>query len=453
MKLSHHIFDWKNRFFRPIAFKKYEAAMNFWQQPATKKREIDFENCRQIVRTAYEASPFYREYYDSHGFHPDLLHTPNDWSLVPSITKDHIRMHVKQMVLNNLQASSLPITTTGGSTGEPLKLYKSPSVYVQILGWRALSFYGIHPAAPAGVVHRRVPQGLQQRVLDYITWWPTARVYLRAASISKKEIFNFLQKIQSHHIQWIVGYCGALEDIADFVIEEKLHHLVTSLRVVWSTSSPLTPTVRHKFEQAFRCPVMNQYGCCEMGNIAFQLPGADNMVVNSDWVHVDLEDDYGNIIEDTKQGGNILITDFSSPACPLIKYRVGDRGQFAVTMKDSPDGMPRLSFIQGRTSDRILFPEGGHLDGAYLTTICDNYTDIIDKYQIYQKEDYSITVYLMLKNNDMKHKKVIENIYKSLKNELPSHAEMDIKIVDSLPHDFGKRRFIVSELTTNQKLS
>ena len=124
--------------------------------------------------------------------------------------------------------------------------------------------------------------------------------------------------------------------------------------MIWWTSAPLTPLVRRKIESAYNCLVMNQYGCNEMWNIAIQKKNEPYLTVCSDFVHVDTVDSHGKQT-DKEITGDILITDLKCKAFPLIKYRLGDRGSFAMGGLDSKDGYPKLNFVEGRISDNIKF--------------------------------------------------------------------------------------------------
>lgn len=117
-------------------------------------------------------------------------------------------------------------------------------------------------------------------------------------------------------------------------------------------------------------------------------------------------------------------------------------------MNKSHDGFPKLSFVKGRTTDMLPLPNGDVLDGSYLTTICDKYIEYISCYQIYQESNFNIIFYVVPKEDNP----FTDNIISRIKNHLSkiSNNQIDIKIkkVSSIPDFAGKRKFIISELTT-----
>jgi phenylacetate-CoA ligase len=192
---------------------------------------------------------------------------------------------------------------------------------------------------------------------------------------------------------------------------------------------------------------MDQYGCCEMGNIAVQKPNEDFLTINADYVHVDIVDQDDRIVNKTKELGDILITDLNTKECPLIKYRLGDRSRIYQSMEESNDGFPKMEFVKGRISDAIWLPDGTYVDGAYLTTICDNYSENIDSYQLIQHLDYSIEVKFIPKLENEKSMAAMDKIIDELRRLVNNKVNIKYDILENIPDFAGKRKFIISELS------
>ncbi len=440
--IQEFVFWTKNRFFRSESQKAFDKAISYCSLSPEQRINQDFENRVQLVNYAYEHCPFYKSLYDDHGFHPSQLKTEKDWELIPIIEKRMIRENTDQFVSNQFNKTQLGEITTGGSTGKPLKVYKSKHVHYEVLGWRALSWWGVSPSNNEAILHRRVPATTKQKFLNRLKWWPTKRAYLSATAISDKDIASFLADIKRNRIKWIVGYCASIEHVADYIL--KHNYQISGIKLIWSTSSPLTKIVREKIETAFHCKVMDQYGCCEMGNIAIQKPGEDVLTINSDYVHVDIVNTSNKCVTNKKEYGDILITDLSTREFPLVKYRLGDRSRIHQTMEESEDGFPKLDFVQGRISDAVWMPDGTYIDGAFLTTICDNYSEYIACYQIHQQLDYSIDISFVLKTED---KSIINRIVNDFKVLTKEQVEIRPRIVKEIADFAGKRKFIISEIS------
>jgi len=436
----------KNRFFRSESQKAYVEAIKFCNVSSKEKEALIFQKRKALICYAYDHCTFYKEFYDKAGFHPSQLRAEQDWQLVPILEKHMIRNYAENIVSNEFSTNELESITTGGSTGKPLRVYKSKHVHYEVLGWRALGWWGVSPSDNEAIMHRRVPTTLFQKIKNQAIWWPTKRAYLSATAITEKDIEKFLIDLRKNKIEWIVGYCASIEYVADYILRNNIKNL--GIKLIWSTSSPLTRIVRQKIENAFHCKVMDQYGCCEMGNIAIQKPGEDYLTINADYVHIDIVNESDIIITNKKEYGDILITDINTKEFPLIKYRLGDKSRLIKTVEESADGFPKLDFVQGRISDAIWLPDGTYVDGAFLTTICDNYSEFISCYQIHQSIDYSISIKFILKNN-IENNVIIKKIISDFRSLVKDSVNISYDIVNEIPDFAGKRKFIISEISLN----
>lgn len=443
MDFKEQVFWIKNRM-RGGAYRAYLDAVNYDSLSCDEKSFREFEKQKMIVSYAYNHVKHYRELYDKCGFHPSQLKNPLDWEQVPVLEKDILRYKPETVLSDDYKVSELSISTTSGSTGLPLKVFKDPRVYMEVMGWRALQWWDVSPAANMGKLHRKAAGSLKEKIKNRLLWWPTKRAYLNASQIITDAICEqFVNDINHLRIEWIQGYCSLIETVADYII--KTGHESRPLKTVWCTSAPLKLPVRKKMERAFHCQIMDQYGCNEMWNIALQKRGEPYLTVCSDYVHIDTVN-ADNRQTAINEDGEILITDLNCKAFPLIRYRLGDRGSFAMSADVSSDGYPKLNFVNGRTSDNIVLKNGDLIDGVYLTAICDDYPDIIDAYQVCQANDYSITLKLVLKNSNSFSKKNIEEILLKLNAVIGGETICKVETLSHIPDIKGKKRYIISEV-------
>lgn len=445
--MKRNVFIWKNVLLRPHSYKAYQECINFEVLSGTKKLEMSFDKRRALVEYAYAHCLFYKNYYNSKGFHPSMLQTEIDWQKVPVLEKWMVREQGEMMFSDNADHNRLSPSKTGGSTGKPLMVYKSKDVHFEVLAWRALGWYGVAPWMNEAIVHRRVPVTFVEKLINRAMWWPTKRAYLSATKITDAEISRFVNEIHSKKIRWVVGYCGSLEYVADYILKHKIE--ISTVKLVWSTSSPLTKIVREKLEKAFGCSVMDQYGCCEMGNIAVQKNDEDCLTVNNDYVWVDIADADGISVK-KQELGDVCITDLNTFDFPLIKYRLGDRSRLLENCVESADGFQKIAFVQGRTSDMIYLPNGDVIDGSFLTTICDNYSAHISCYQIHQFSDYTITFSIVPKSSDSSNIDAINEVVEKFQSLIKSTIDIKIVITDKIEDFAGKRKFIISDIALSQ---
>ena len=444
-EFNDNVFWLKNKLFRRDAIALYKEAMRNQSLSPEELKEACFEKRVRLVRFAYENIPFYRQYYDECGFHPDNLKSEEDWNKIPILEKSYVRNQAQDMLNPYAKKKDIGETTTGGSTGMPLKVYRDKRFKLETLGWRAFSWWGVSPADNTGITHRRVPRGLKALLANRLLWWPTKRIYISATSMSDCEVKKFVEDINRKRIVWLTGYVGALETIANYIIKNDV--TISTLRLVWSTSAPLSKSVREKLERAFRCRVMNQYGSCEVSNIAQQCPHSEHLHINCDFVHVDIVDENGAALCDEE--GDILVTDLSNYVFPLIRYRLGDRGCLVQEQCSCGVSLPLMKNVKGRISDAVYTPSGVYVDGNYLTTIFDNYSEVIEQFQVRQFDDYSITIYVR-KNPNADISAVLEKIRTQITADVKGEVPVRMELVDEIKHDRGKIRYILSDVALSK---
>ncbi len=436
----------KNYLFRYRALKQYKTAISNENLSTDEMNKLNFIKRKNLINYAYNHIPFYKEFYDKKQFHPDMLRSENDWDKVPILEKEMIRSNLDNIRNPHVNKKWLGVSTTGGSTGHPLKLYLDKRFCFEVLGWRAFRWYGLTPASNIGIVHRRTPTTFIATLKNRLLWWPTNRIYLNASSIDEKQLLQFTNKINKKKIKWLQGYVGGLEKVADFILKNNIS--ITTLKLVWATSAPISKSARQKMQKAFKCKIMNQYGSCEIPNIAIQCPNSEHLHVHYDFVHVDIVDKDDKVIYNEE--GDVIVTNLESYAFPLIRYRIGDKSTWIGYGCSDNISLPLIAEIKGRVSDAVYTPDGVFVDGSYLTTIFDDYSDIISQFQVYQKKDYSLTIYIVV----YKQSKNVESVLSKIKNKIGENVQnkisVDIQLVDSIDDDQGKIRYIRSEVKKNK---
>lgn len=443
------IFWLKNRLLRKAAIQQFEKAILSDNLSDIDLKELNWEKRKAIVIHAYNHTVFYKRFYDEHNFNPLMLQSEEDWNIVPILEKEDVRAFREEIRDANVLSKYIGVATTGGSTGMPLKVYIDKRFNFEILAWRALGWWGISPADHVGIIHRSVPSSFFNRLVNRFMWWPTRRAYLNASSITVEDIRGFVDELKNKHIKWIVGYVGGIEKVADYILANNIR--IDSVGMVWATSAPLLDFVRKKIEKAFGCGVMNQYGCNEIANIAVQCPQCNELHVNSDYVHVDIVNEFNKLCG-VEEYGDILVTNLEGKAFPLIKYRLGDKSKYSLYKCHCGRPYPLLSPISGRTTDSILTPSGLVLESIYLTSIFDDYTDYIQNFRIHQKKDYSVVVYVVLeKTRRNKGLKVLEIIKQTLSEKVKNEIPVIVECIDVLNDNRGKNRYIISEVALDMK--
>ncbi len=409
---------------------------------------LHLNRCKRIalIKFAAENIPFYKEYYRNITFKSQYFDSPSFWEDIPILEKHHIKSHFNEFFNPKLESKHVRKVTTGGSTGEPLKLARDKRFPEEVLQWRMLKHWKISPAEDKLMFWRQVPtdQKCYKRVVNQAIWWPTTRIKADASSLDATKLNEIYKIAEKKHPGIFWGYVGAIEQFAIFMDQENLRFSKPP-KCIWVTAAPTTTFQKNLFQKVFDSPVLDQYACSEIHWVASGVPASDNLILDYDYRHMEIVNRDGSSIHSANQQGDIILTDLHNYAFPLIRYRVGDRTAFAEDHLSQAPFFPMIHPVKGRISDFIKTSSGIILTGEYLTTIFDDYTDLIRQFQISQEDISTINIFIVPKQGA-----VLTNVKKTVRDILKTKTKGQLDIifheVESIGHDRGKIRFIINKL-------
>ena len=433
------------KFLYSIKWHRYHhsAFAYFEEIMANEKRTVDElmanqEKARQnLVRTVMVKSKFYKKHYGSVGFELGDI-GKNDWfENLPITTKQDLKEHFDEFVHPEAK-QFLRVSTTGGSTGTPTKTGYDSRIPEEIYSWRLQSWFGVNPWDDHAYVWRDTRSGRIAKLKNALMWWPTKHLKMDATFITEEGMLDFVKKYNRLKPTMLQGYVGAITQLAQFIVEKGL--VVCAPKFVWTTSAPLPDSQRKLIEKAFKAPVCDQYGSCEVRWIAQQCSECSGLHVNTEHVHIEFVDSNNKPVAKGVYG-KTLLTNLEDTVFPLIRYENGDRGRWLTTECPCGRKLPMIDSVKGRESESFLLPSGKTINGEFLTTIFDSDPDLVSGFRIVQHKDYNITIeYISVKNEER-----IVDLIQSFAKKIRGEVHIFAKKVQEIPHDRGKLRFIVRE--------
>lgn len=269
--------------------------------------------------------------------------------------------------------------------------------------------------------------------------------YREAFTLDDQKCKAIYQSLKRKKIRFIIGYPSAINQLAEYMIENDLRH---PLKTIISLGDKLFSHFENHFKTAFESPlVIDTYGCAEGILMAcrFDLPF---YYISSPHVFIEIVDDKENPVPDGEIG-HVLVTCFDNLAQPFIRYKLGD---LAVKLpkekypKDRKFNYSLLERVVGRETDVVKTPHGKTLIVHSFTGIIEYFPDI-KQYQIIQENldeiriKYIVDEYLPLQNDTLENIK--SKIDKLTNGSLRIHFEQTDFIPDS---PSGKPQIIKSLL-------
>lgn len=448
MSISDSFYRWKYNLAKPGTIEFYRALKRQQYLSLDEIENLSWQKTRALLAYSYEHVPFYRDLFIRLGISPRDIKTPAEFEHFPILSRKELMANFERLLSDEYSLGDVNISTTGGSSGIPAKVCHQRNVPRVAMGWRVMDWWDISPAANAAEVYRNTASGFKARAIQFLQSFPGRQIQLDATSFSDDNIVRFLSRFRRFKPELLHGYVGAVTTVADYVIEHDI--CLPSPKAVWVTSAPLTPVQQKRIEKAFKAPVYDQYGCCEIYWLAAECRERKGLHMFYDCRRFEFVDSSGINVPNGEYG-DIVITDLENYAFPLIRYANGDRARRLLTQCDCGCNLPLMDKVKGRTSDTFLLPSGTKVNGEFLTTLFDKYPDAVKQFQVYQHNDGSITLRLIPNDNCRERQAIYQNTVHSLENMVNYEVSVRLEIVSKIPLYKGKIRFVVSEFAAKQK--
>jgi phenylacetate-CoA ligase len=290
-------------------------------------------------------------------------------SRFPLLRRDVLRAEWPQLLCEHGDRDSWIENTSGGSTGEPVKLLQDPDhlawtvaareVYSTWagggLGEPELYIWGSEKDLEGNASLRN---GVGNRLLR--------RTLLNAFLLTDETIETILGQLREGPPNLVIAYAQAGYEVARYAARKGIE--VPPQRGMIATAGTLYDFMRNQLEETFGCRVLNRYGSRETGDMAGECEHRTGLHVLPWNCHVEVLGDDGAPVGPGEEG-EIAVTGFTNRAMPLVRYLIGDRARLPEREVQCPCGRQTqmLAEVTGRSVDTFLGPDGQMVDGEYFT--------------------------------------------------------------------------------------
>jgi phenylacetate-CoA ligase len=314
--------SFNNPFFLLKVLKSYLVDINRLRRLSDEKlRKYQDKRLRKMVRYAYTA-PLYHDKYKKEGIHPDDIRGIKDIKKLPMVSKhDFKKYYPDGIVSSKISKDKLIEVSTSGTTGKSLSIYVDMfDIVVGLFGYiRSIREHGIDwrkdrltiiaDFAPhtveSGYIHKGVqPRFSKNLFLKNMQWLNT--------NDSPEVVIEEINKFKP---DFIGGYVGMLGHLA--LLKEKGLGKDISPKVIATTGSPLTDSLRNLMKKSFNSEIFQSYGSTESGSIAFQCRNG-NYHIMSDFVYLEYLNE-GKHVE-SGEAGKVVVTKLYGVGTPIIRY-------------------------------------------------------------------------------------------------------------------------------------
>lgn len=402
--------------------KEYRKMLNFLLKSDNfSKEEIakwQLEKLNEILIYSNENIPYYRRIFKEINLILPLKKL-NEIEKIPYLTKNIIRENFED--LKSLKKVKGFITNTGGSTGTPLKLFKSVSnttkeqafldFYMQKIG---LNSFKTRKAVMRGPIPSNgkifEKNGNELILSSYLLNEETIKEYINILEKFNPKIFHV--------------YPSSIYTLVKLIEKNKLKINIPNLKVIFSSSETFNIKQKELIEKIFKCKIFDLYGNTENSVHAINLYPEKGYRFNEFYSYVEIKD------------SEIISTSFNDLGMPLIRYKTGDEIEY----------IDESNFIiKGRTQDYIFgrnkekYPVVGIIFGQHFSAFKD-----MGNFQIIQDELGKIDFIIEGKNLSYDKEKEIISILEKVSN---NNLSVKIKYIDKIERTKrGKYKFLIQNI-------
>ena len=410
-----------------------------------------FRRLRSILCHAYEATPYYRDVFDSVGFLPYEFGEPAMLSKIPLLTKQTVRANLDKMIATNIKRESLVKASTGGSTGVPMSFFRDKECIYQRTG-QELYFddwmgYGVGEKMALFVAGSHF-DGVGDRWKAIIRNATCERmIRFDPYHITDQYMLEFAQRYGAFRPKVIKSFPNALATFAEFVGRNSIE--LPKVNAIACTGENLYPQQRQLFEKTFGGEVFERYGTKECGVIASECRYHKGMHIFTEGVYVEVLDVDGRPVP-PGEIGRIVVTDLFNRGVPLIRYEIGDMG--VVSDRRSCDcgcPLPLLKEVLGRDRD-VLYDSFGNPRPGYLFVEAINELNLNAQFQIVQTDEKTLKVKVVKQRAG---ELDIDGLRRKYHAIMGDGIRIEMEFTEKIERDpSGKYRYVISECDRNREV-
>jgi phenylacetate-CoA ligase len=319
-------------------------------------KKLQNKRLRAIVKQAYENVQFYHDLFKEAKLTPDAIKTTEDLIKIPILSKDVLRsLPFGKITASNINLNRCTKAYTSGSTGTPLTVYcnKEATLENHLRSYRWQLKCGNKITNRQAVINASwVPIHPIQKLGIYKT------IVIPSADAVETQIAK-LEKFKPDTLH-------TLPSCVRILAKETLEKGSTGLKMkrVFTGGEMLDEYTREICWEAFGAEIFDGYGTNELYFLSGECPEGTGQ-------HFEADSRILEIIKDDQsvscgKVGDVVVTDLTNYATPLIRYNLEDLGELMEDKCPCGSSFPLFRITQGRKSDVIRLTDGSTIPALVI---------------------------------------------------------------------------------------
>lgn len=419
-----------------------------WADPS-EVEALRVERLRRLLRHCKQHVPFYREAFAESGFDPDELQSVADLVAVPFASKEEFRKDYRRF---HAEGERRPVDTwnSSGSTGQPFthsldKNSTTRNTFAALI--RARRWWGIEDgdremsiwsvASDASGTWRGRWKAFKRRH----SWMLRNILLVDCYDLDERQMRAYYERLLRFQplsarciSSGLYRFCVLLEQFG-------LDGRALGIKNAIYTGEAFPDVQKEAVERILGCRAINEYGCSELGIMAFECPEGG--------IHLSHENHVFEFLKDGEpaapgEPAELVVTNLNNFVAPYVRYRVGDL--VVPSDRSCPCGrtMPLIESISGRTSSTIRTPSGVVVHGLFFAHLFDE-QPAIDRFRVVQRTLHELRIEVT--SNETLPREVLQDVERNCSKTMGEGVEVKVEQVADLGLvRSGKFQWLVSEL-------
>ncbi len=375
---------------RKQVFKTYKEYLETQWFSLNDMERYQITKLQKLINHCYYNVPYYKRIIEEKNIDITKIQSLEILKKFPILTKEIVQDNYKDFLpLNCREIRGVKTTQTGGTTGNIL--FKRNDAATRSSIWATFRRYedwmdykrndkllilmGGH-VRKASLIEK-----IKSRVISYLYNSISVDIY-NTSNETIEKVVEILKKKKIRHIR---AYPQFLYSVAKFLQDKNMTFKIKSIS---TTAEPIMYEHRKIFREVFNCEVFDQYGCGEIGGIAYECNHHKGLHISEE-----------RVILEVNEYNELIVTDLDNFSMPFIRYWNADQ----ILLDNNPCSCGRKSTlikkIMGRTCDYVIGINGEFLHWAYFWHLIFD-SDIAEirnlrKFQVIQKSHHELLLRLV----------------------------------------------------------
>ncbi len=312
------------------------------------------DRLRRFVRHSADTVPYYRELFRTLRIDPREINGLGALRQLPILDRSTVRERWREFISDAIPTKRQELKFTSGTTGAGLRYVATRAATREqwAVWWRFRYAHGIRFGTPCAMFRSALLVPLDRTEPPF--WrrnMATGEIFFSGNHMAPRYLPFYIEELNRLRPPWIHGFGSTVTTLASFILETG-KTLDYPIRWVTLGSEQVYPHQIEKIETAFGVRPLQLYGMTEAVANVSEAPDGE-MYVDEDFAAMEF------LPIDGTESCDIVGTNFSNPAFPLLRYRVGDLG--TPTARRGANGRRIVSRLEGRSDDYIIRPDGSRL--------------------------------------------------------------------------------------------